>query len=202
MGTGDKRERIQIVLNEMRSGDWDFIQRINVKDEEAFRELFLRFRDYLVVFAMRYVDRLEVAEDLVQDVFIMVWESKKIYTSYQGFKAYLYESVQNKSKNYLKHQAVKEKYVSYIKTTEEESEDEYDLMQEEIYRELYVAVRKLPEKCRKVFELALEGKKNDEIAEILEISVLTVKSHKQNALHFLKENMRNLFLLYLYIYEA
>ena len=75
------------------------------------------------------------------------------------------------------------------------------LMQEEIYRELYVAVRELPEKCQKVFGLHLEGKKNDEIAEILGISVLTVKSHKQNAIHILKEKMGNLFLLYAYICE-
>ena len=80
-------------------------------------------------------------------------------------------------------------------------EGEYDLMQEEIYRELYLAVRELPEKCRGVFELHLEGKKNDEIAEILGISVLTVKSHKQNAIHFLKERTGNLFLLYWYVHE-
>ena len=83
----------------------------------------------------------------------------------------------------------------------EEAEGDYSLMQEEIYRELYVAVRELPEKCQKVFGLHLEGKKNDEIAEILGISVLTVKSHKQNAIHILKEKMGNLFLLYAYICE-
>ena len=79
--------------------------------------------------------------------------------------------------------------------------NDLNLMQEEIYRELYVAVRELPEKCQKVFGLHLEGKKNDEIAEILGISVLTVKSHKQNAIHILKEKMGNLFLLYAYICE-
>ena len=113
----------------------------------------------------------------------------------------MYDLVQNRCLNYLKHKMVEEKYVSYVKVTEEEVEGEYDLMQEEIYRELYRAVRELPEKCRGVFELHLEGKKNDEIAEILGISVLTVKSHKQNAIHFLKERTGNLFLLYWYVHE-
>ena len=151
---------------------------------------------------MRRIDQLDAAEDIVQETFITVWENKKIYNSYQGLKAYLYELVQNKCTNYLKHKQVEDKYVSYVKTTGEETEGDYNLMQEEIYRELYMAVRELPEKCQKVFELHLEGKKNDEIAEILGISVLTVKSHKQNAIHILKEKMGNLFLLYAYIYEA
>ena len=183
----------------MNGTEQDFIRRINIKEETAFHDLFLKFRNYLVLFAMRRIDQLDAAEDIVQETFITVWENKKIYNSYQGLKAYLYELVQNKCTNYLKHKQVEDKYVSYVKTTGEETEGDYNLMQEEIYRELYMAV---PEKCQKVFELHLEGKKNDEIAEILGISVLTVKSHKQNAIHILKKKMGNLFLLYTYIYEV
>ena len=179
-----------------------FIRQINEKQEKAFHELFLRFFNYLVVYAMRRVQRRDVAEDIVQETFITVWENKKTFNSYQGLKAYLYELVQNKCTNYLKHRQVEDKYASYVKTTGEEAEGDYSLMQEEIYRELYMAVRELPEKCQRVFELHLEGKKNDEIAEILGISVLTVKSHKQNAIHILKKKMGNLFLLYTYIYEV
>lgn len=186
----------------MNGTEQDFVHRINVKEEAAFHDLFTRFRNYLVLFAMRRIDQLDAAEDIVQETFITVWENKKIYNSYQGLKAYLYELVQNKCTNYLKHKQVEDKYVSYVKITGEETEGDYNLMQEEIYRELYMAIRELPEKCQKVFELHLEGKKNDEIAEILGISVLTVKSHKQNAIHILKEKMGNLFLLYTYIYEV
>ena len=179
-----------------------FLQRINTKQTEAFRELFSEFYNSLVLFAMGFVEQQDVAEDIVQETFITVWENKKTFNSYQGLKAYLYELVQNKCTNYLKHRQVEDKYASYVKTTGEEAEGDYSLMQEEIYRELYMAVRELPEKCQRVFELHLEGKKNDEIAEILGISVLTVKSHKQNAIHILKEKMGNLFLLYAYIYET
>ena len=186
----------------MNGTEQDFVHRINVKDEAAFHDLFTRFRNYLVLFAMRRVEQLDVAEAIVQETFITVWENKKTFNSYQGLKAYLYELVQNKCTNYLKHRQVEDKYASYVKTTGEEAEGDYSLMQEEIYRELYMAVRELPEKCQRVFELHLEGKKNDEIAEILGISVLTVKSHKQNAIHILKEKMGNLFLLYAYIYET
>ena len=157
----------------MNGTEQDFVHRINVKEEAAFHDLFTRFRNYLVLFAMRRIDQLDAAEDIVQETFITVWENKKIYNSYQGLKAYLYELVQNKCTNYLKHKQVEDRYVSYVKTTGEETEGDYNLMQEEIYRELYMAVRELPEKCQRVFELHLEGKKNDEIAEILGIR----KSH-------------------------
>ena len=186
----------------MNDTEKDFVHRINVKEEAAFHDLFTRFRNYLVLFAMRRIVQLDVAEDIVQETFITIWENERMFNSYQGLKAYLYELVQNKCTNYLKHRQVEDKYASYVKTTREETEGDYNLMQEEIYRELYMAIRELPEKCQRVFELHLEGKKNAEIAEILGISVLTVKSHKQNAIHVLKEKMGNLFLLYVYIYET
>lgn len=183
----------------MSDSEQDFIRHINAKELSAFHDLFSRFRNYLVLFAMRRVEQLDVAEDIVQEIFLTIWESKKTYNSYQGLKTYLYDSVQNRCINYLKHRQVEDKYVSYVKSMEKDAEEDYNLMQEEIYRELYMAIRELPEKCRGVFELHLEGKKNNEIAEILGISVLTVKSHKQNAIHFLKEKMENLFLLYMYV---
>ena len=164
--------------------------------------LYRRYAPELVHYIRKFTEDQAAAEDIVQETFITVWENKKTFNSYQGLKAYLYELVQNKCTNYLKHRQVEDKYASYVKTTGEEAEGDYSLMQEEIYRELYMAVRELPEKCQRVFELHLEGKKNDEIAEILGISVLTVKSHKQNAIHILKEKMGNLFLLYAYIYET
>ena len=74
-------------------------------------------------------------------------------------------------------------------------------MREEIYRELFLAIQELPDRSREVFELHLQGKKNEEIAEVLGISVLTVKSHKQNALRCLKEYMGNLFLFYMFMRE-
>lgn len=176
---------------------WDeknLIIGINRKEEGAFHQLFLRFHSYLVVFAVRRVGEVGPAEDIVQDTFISVWESDRRYNSFVGLKAWLYELVHNKCLNYLKHKNVEHKYYSYLNFHSTYENDVFDLTQEEVYRRLYLAVRELPEKCRAVFELHLEGKKNEEIAAILGISVLTVKAHKQNALRYLKERMGNLFL--------
>lgn len=174
---------------------------INQKKEEAFHQLFLRFHSYLVVFAVRRMGDVHAAEDIVQDTFLSVWENDRLYNSFTGLKAWLYELVHNKCLNYLKHKNVENKYFSYLDHLSAYETDAFDLTREEVYRYLYLAVRELPEKCRAVFELHLEGRKNDEIAELLGISVLTVKAHKQNAVRYLKERMGSLFFLYLLIRE-
>lgn len=173
-----------------------FIQGINSKQVSAFRELFEKFYNYMVLYAERRVQQREVAEDIVQEVFVAIWESPKEYNSFHGFRAFLYDSIQNRCLDYLKHKAVEERYIAYtLANRNDEGENEFDLMREEIYRELYLAVRELPGRCREIFELHLEGKKNEEIAELLSLSVLTVKTHKKNAVRFLKERLGEMFLL-------
>ena len=88
----------------------EFIEQINRKQVTAFRELFGAFYRYLVLFAIRYVKQQEEAEDIVQEVFMAVWESDKKYNSYHGFRAFLYDSVKNRCLNYLKHQEVERRH--------------------------------------------------------------------------------------------
>lgn len=180
----------------MGNVDSEFIRQINVKQVSGYRELFERFYSYMVLYAMRRVQQKEVAEDIVQEVFITIWEGSKVFNSYHGFRTYLYDLVNNKCLDYLKHKAVEERYVIYMMENQNEGEDgEYGLMKEEIYRELYIAVSELPDRCREVFELHLQGKKNDEIAVLLSLSVQTVKAHKRNAMCFLKERLGTVLFL-------
>lgn len=165
-----------------------FVCRINEKQEQAYHELFRRFFNYLVVYAMRRVQRRDVAEDIVQEVFVNVWAGDKDFNSYVGFRAFLYNAVANRCRDYLKHLAVEGKYVEVV-LKEEKEWDDLDMAEEEMYRELHLAVLELPEQSRKVFELHLEGKRNEEIARLLALSVLTVKSYKKNAMQFLRKRL-------------
>ena len=92
----------------------DFLQRFNLKDEQAYHKLFQQFYSYLVLFAERRVENHKVAEDIVQEIFINIWESNKQYNSINGFKAYLYEAVSNRCADYWKHRAVEEKYMAHV----------------------------------------------------------------------------------------
>ena len=101
----------------------DFLARINAKEEKAFRELFEMFYRYLVVYAVRYVQETETAEDVVQDVFVALWKSEKEYNSFHGFRAFLYESVKNGCLNYLKHKKQEQIYADYYLRTATEAEE-------------------------------------------------------------------------------
>ena len=96
--------------------------------------------------------------------------------------------------NHLKHEDVRRRHEEYVQQFGEE-DDEDRVMREEVYRKIYILAKGLPEKCRRVFELSLEGKKNEEIAVTLNISELTVKAHKQNALRYFRERADELILL-------
>ena len=179
------------------SRDEELIEQLNRKHVQAFHELFDRFYRYLVLYAMRLVERQEIAEDVVQDLFVQVWERDTRSSSYYGFKNFLYNSVKNASLDYLKHKDVEGKYVSYVLRHEEpEEEPELEIMENEIYRRLYQVLDELPKRCKEVFKYYLEGKKNKEIAELLQISELTVKTQKRNAINYIRERLGALYVLY------
>ena len=180
----------------------EFIDQINRKQMPAFRELFGTFYRYLVLYALRYVKQQEVAEDVVQEVFIAIWESDKKYNSYHGFRAFLYDSVKNRCLNYLKHQEVERRHAEILLWEQDEEDEDYRLMREEMYRALHRAVDELPERCRQVFKLHLQGEKNEEIAQILELSVETVKTQKKKAMYFLRERLGKSYYLFIRLCES
>ncbi|HJA14515.1 MAG TPA: RNA polymerase sigma-70 factor, partial [Candidatus Butyricimonas faecavium] len=169
----------------------------NEKQITAYEELFRIFYRYMVVYAYRFVLRKEVAEDLVQEIFIGIWETNKTFNSFYGFRAFLYNALRNSCINYLKHEDTEFRYRQKVmqehREEEEDDNENYFLMREEMYRLLHEAIELLPEKCKVVFKLRLEGKKNEEIAEILKLSVETVKTQNKKALRFLREELKNLF---------
>lgn len=176
----------------------DFLQQLNRKDEQAYHKLFQQFYSYLVLFAERRVENHKVAEDIVQEIFINIWESNKQYNSINGFKAYLYEAVSNRCADYWKHRAVEEKYAAQV--LYEQKLPDFSVQEEEILRELYAAIGELPQRSQEVILLSLEGKKNQEIAQLLNLSVLTVKTHKKNAFRYLRKRLQNLILLIIVMY--
>ena len=175
-----------------------FLDRINNKDRGAFHELFEKYYRPLVMFALRYVDCQEDAEDVVQDLFVAIWEREEKFLSEKSLYVFLYNSVRNTCLNLLKHKKVKERYVDYILTHEKEIEEEgYNVLEEELYDSLFKAVDELPPRCREIFLLHLDGKTNEEIARALNITILTVKTQKKKALHYLKGRLGAVVLVWL-----
>ena len=96
----------------------------------------------------------------------------------------------------IKHKKVEEKYAAYRQLHPENPElDDYDVMEEEIYRWLFKTIDELPPRCKEIFLLHLDGKKNEEIAAQLKITLLTVKTQKKKAVRYIREKMQDFGLL-------
>ena len=117
--------------------------------------------------------------------------------SYRNYLS-LYDAVRNTCLNRIKHKKVEEKYAAYRQLHPENPElDDYDIMEEEIYRWLFKTIDELPPRCKEIFLLHLDGKKNEEIAAQLKITLLTVKTQKKKALRYIREKMQDFGLLYI-----
>ena len=176
----------------------EFIERLNRKEEVAYEELFRHYYRYLVVFAARMVEREDVAEDVVQEVFIALWEGNTRFNSYHGFQSFLYSAVKNGCLNHLKREQLEERYEQEVLKehgAEEEMDEgeEYALAREEMYRRLHEAIEKLPKRCKEVIQLRMKGLKNEQIAEQLNVTLDTVKTQNKKALRFLREELGKLY---------
>ncbi len=171
-----------------------FLEKINSQSPAAYHELYNEYYKALVIYAANFLATTETAEDIVQELFTTIWEKKISFISLQSLKTYLYNSTRNAALNYLKHQNVETGYIQYMLDTYKEITEE-DTNEEEVYRLLFRSIDQLPPRCREIFILHMEGKKNEEIAQALGLSIETVKTQKKRAVQFLKKQMGSLFFL-------
>lgn len=153
-------------------------------NEAAFATLFRLCYASLYHFAMQYVHRHEVAEEVVNDVFVNIWKQRTTLHSVQNLESYLFIAVKNGSLNYLKkyshlHIAMdEEKIGKLISLHNPEQEMEW----KELYFKLQQAIQALPDQCRTVFRLVKEeGFRMKEVADILGISPRTVETQLYRA---------------------
>lgn len=183
-------------MNEEKSS---FIKGINEQHPTAYHQLYNEYYKALVLYAINFLSSQQAAEDIVQDLFATMWEKKMRFLSLPSFRTYLYNSIRNASLNYLKHQNVESLYLERLASTYREITEEEDTNEEEIYRLLFRAIDNLPTRCREIFLLHMDGKKNEEIATALGISIETVKTQKKRAIQSIKEQMVHATSCFLYV---
>jgi RNA polymerase sigma-70 factor (ECF subfamily) len=166
-------------------------------DKRAFKTIFDTFYKGLFLFAQKYVSDTDVAEDLVQEIFVKLWEKRETIEDGSTIKAFLYVSVRNKAMNHFRHQKiVQEHQKEMIELKSQESFFKNQLIEEETYRLLIDSIEQLPEQTRKVCVLSMNGVKNAQIAEELDLSTSTVKYHKKQAISILQERLKeHLYLI-------
>ena len=162
-------------------------------DKRAFETLYKKYYQQLFAVAYRYVAQTQIAEEIVHDVFITIWNKAAQLNIQYSMKSYLFKSVVNSSLNFLKKEknehAKKEAYMAVQdETTINEGMLETD---EVLLKNLEHALGMLPDKCRQVMYLSRFGKlKQQEIASQMDISVKTVKNHLTYGFQKLREHLQ------------
>ena len=183
----------------MELNDLQILEKLKAGDPLAYNQLFDKYYMPLCVYSLKYCDSFQLAEDIVQDLFVKLWD-EKIYMKFDNsISPYLFKAVKNNTLQGIKKQSkyqfdAIEKVVNNL--MEEEPLDFATLEEEK--KKLYEQVEALPEKCKEVFKaIVLENMKYKEVAERLDISVNTVKTHYARALKQLRFKLDVIIMLML-----
>lgn len=162
--------------------------RMEVLDKDSFEKLFRSFFPPLMVFAKKILVDEDDAREVVQQVFISVWEKRQEIDLSTSLKTYLFTAVHNRSLNVIRDR----KKFSSVDVPDVAGEWDVSSVIEsmELEERIMEVVRSLPEKCREVFEMnRFDGLKYSEIAVRLNISVKTVENQMSKALKILREKL-------------
>jgi RNA polymerase sigma-70 factor (ECF subfamily) len=180
-------------------------------NKEDFSKAYVIYYPKLVRFSQTYVSSRQDAENIVQDVFLHLWEHWDTIDSLINMNAFLFMSVKNKCIDYLRKQTQsKQKEHSLSDLQEKELQlklyslqvlDESKLSREEIEAVITDAINSLPERCREIFILSrLEGLRHKEIAERLNISTNTIEGQMTVALRKLKIKLKDYLPIFLFLF--
>ena len=168
--------------------------------EEAFDQLYFRYRNKLLSVAYNRLKSKEIAEEIVQDIFADIWQKRQTLQIRNNLSSYLCTAIKYAVLDYIRSQDTKDAYVAEMMKVAESAESPIEQGVE--FSELDFHVNKsidaLPEKCREVFTMSrYENYSVREIAEKLNISPETAKYHIAHALKTLRLNLKHIYNFFL-----
>lgn len=187
--------------------DFIFIKGLKRRDSRLFARLFEKYHAGMFRFAETYVFGSEVAEDIVQEVFIKLWESPNIKIE-RSLKSYLFLMVRNRCIDHLRRLQVEDKKMKKLfeaQILSDSTDIEFDEFTSKIIKK---TINELPDQCRQVYQMSIyDSKKYSEISTELGISVDSVKVQMFRARKYLRENLYKirdhiiLFGFFLFLYR-
>ena len=171
------------------SEERSLILRLIEGDEDAFCELYATYKNRLIYFAMRFLKSREYAEDVFQDAFTVVWQSRRFINPDASFSSYLYTIMRNRILNQLRNAANEEKLKeSILSQALDYTEDtKREVMLNDLKSLISHALQQLTPRQREIFEMSREAQlSHKEIADKLGISVNTVQEHISTSLKLIR----------------
>lgn len=170
----------------------ELLQRLNAGDKHAFTRIYEQYASKLYRYALKFVKSEEIAEDVVHDIFVKLWNNAATLTIETSLQAYLYKTTHHHLLNLIKREAVQERYLGEMINTAaqfnrstEESVDFKETMQK-----VQQAVDSLPPQRKLIFEMGRTGgMTHSQIARELNIAGSTVNNQIVKALRTIKEHL-------------
>jgi RNA polymerase sigma-70 factor (ECF subfamily) len=179
-------------MNPLLPDDSRLLDRLGSHDTTAFEEIYRRYWKQLYDFAWSKTRDNDVAEEIVQDLFVTVWE-KRDSLHVKNLQSYLFTAVRNRVIDHFK-----TKVFAELDTVDSPTAPDYPLFLDELENAMQSAVGRLPEKTRKIFVLnRFEGNTVRQISNELNLPERTVEYHITQALRTLKMLLKDFIVLFL-----
>ena len=186
-------------------------QSVDQREDIRFEDIYLSYFSKMKHFAQEYVILEEDAENIVQDVFTELWEKREILSMPVNLIAYLFTTVKNKCLNHLRHKMIvqetanllQEEYVITLRMNMDSLKvfDQNIFNEQDIEKVITQALDTLSPKCKEIFIMSkIEGKKQKQIAEELNISINTVETQIGIAYKKLRVELKNYLPLFLFLF--
>ena len=171
------------------------LAKIKGGDIKAFEEIFRRYYSPLCWYAAGITGSMESAEEIVEELFYILWKNREQIQVFQSVKSYLYRAVRNEAVQYCEHQEVKERYCNSVQAIQEQgysSDPHYQMEYKELQELIQHTLEKLPDRRRRIFKMhRLQGMKYAEIALSLSLSIKTVEAEMTKVLRTLRNEVDN-----------
>ena len=185
-------------IQQQTSDDRFLVIALKQDDKQAFTRLFHAYYKDLVLFGGTYIPEKSTCEDIVQNIFLKLWNDRKSLVIENSLKSYLLKAVRNYCLDELLHRRIIDEHIAYELKSDSIDIDttENYILYSDLCRQLKNALEQLPPQEREVFEMSrLENIKYQEIANRLNISVRTVEVRISKALKQLRILLKDFYLL-------
>jgi RNA polymerase sigma-70 factor (ECF subfamily) len=161
-------------------------------DHHSFKVLYQKYAPKLYGFSRKYLNSDEDAEEIVQEIFLRIWEKRENVDESQSFSSYIFQAAKHRIFNGFRKKVNEQAYLDFVVYANDASSNFTDMEVEyqEIKSKAEAVISAMPPKRQEIFRLSREqGLKNKEIAEKLQISIKTVENQMSQALKFLREEL-------------
>jgi len=174
--------------------DHNLVDLLQQGDVIAFDLLFNVYGPKLFGFAMKYFKNESDSEELVQEVFVQVWEHRQLLKSELSFKSYLFTIALNQIRKHFNKKSISLRYLENLQQDQENEDNAsfHDDDYESIMNQINFIIGQMPPRRREIFmKSKLEGKSSKEISAELNISAGTVDNQVSEALRFIRSQLKN-----------